>query len=528
MFVELRPQEEKELGGVLTGDSPVLTASQSEPSSADQTNLINPAQIGGLAGEIPTASWFSEFENIVRDSSRFLVNISYEETVRQIGNPGKYLSRLNLEPFNPKNEKELEDWLDIADAQVIAKRVCAELVLEAWAAAAPAHHRKLIRSCANLSGLEETADKVAKKLFGYSGYVKELELELLRGTPRKTVAESIDHLEKIGARFVRLRRRWEREAIISNPNIRESFLNTLPVSVQKLVIVRYEAKTLQQIIDSALKAEELLTRKNAKSVHFSRAIETFAAAPWEQEDEQLSPEEEGMPRANPHLRRPFRPNCSVCGLVGHLNKDCHYRNARCANCNLIGHVSAACRNLAVKDKRGTVRTLVQNKPSETTVTAKRDHTTQDRLHAATDVIEGITRLVTDRSNRGKEIRAQKSASDPNRKRTAIPHPIAIATAKDKAIPNSDDEDSIGLTEMFCLNEGVDASMTKHSIEKNLAVTASINGIEMEVVIDTGASASMCSEEVAWRCGLIRTEVTQKFTRAWSRDSHSDSNHVSSE
>ena len=438
------------------------------------------------------------------------MSLSTEDREQQIGNPGKYLSRLNLGPFNPKNEREFEDWLDEADAQVMAKRVCPELMLEAWAAAAPVHLRKEIRECVKLSGLEETADELAKSLFGYSEYVRELEVELLKGTPRRTVAESIKQLERNGARFVRLRRRWGRQAIISNPNIREAFLNSLTPEVRRLVLINFQSVTLPQIISSAVAAEKLLIREGAKRVHFPKENETFVANPM-MDDPIPVRGGNSAPRDNRNQRRPIRTNCSVCGQFGHLNKDCPYRNSRCASCGLIGHVSAACRNLVVKDNRGTVRTLIQNKPSETAITTKKDHTTQDRLNMASDVIEGITKLVTDRSNRGREIRAQKAASNPERQRTAIPHPVALATTNQNQSQDSDDDHSIGLAEMFCCDEGTDASMMSNSIEKNLAVIASINGVELEVVVDTGASASMCSEEIAWRCGLIATRINQKFT-----------------
>ena len=492
------------------GDSPVLTTSSCPPASSVQTNQTFPTQHGGQPTEIPTTAWFMEFEEQIKETSRFLVRLSKEEVLKQIENPGKYLARLNLEPFNPKNEKEFEDWLDLADAQVISKRICPELMLEAWAAAAPVHQRKLIRECVKLSGLEETTNKVAKKLFGYSEYVRELEIELLKGSPRRSVAESIDHLEKTGARFVRLRQRWSRQAIISNPNIREAFLNSLTPAVRKLVLVNFKATTLPQIIESAIEAEELLTREGVKRNHHHKEIEMFVANPLL--DDPMPREERRAPRNNQRQQRPTRNNCFVCGQPGHLNKDCSYRNSRCANCGVIGHVSAACRNLVVKDTRGTVRTLIQNKPSETAITTKKDHTTQDRLNVASDVIEGITKLVTDRSNRGKEIRAQKAASNPGRVRTAVQHPVAVATpTKPQTLDTDDDDNSIGLAELFCCEEGCAASMTSHSIERNIAVKAFINGIEREVVVDTGASASLCSEEVAWKCGLKPTNITQKFT-----------------
>ena len=510
MFSNTSAPRDGEIGGDQVVDSPTLTASSRPPARSVSVKPSFTSQTGGQPGKIPTISWFMEFEEQIKDCSRFFVQLSDEETTKQIENPGKYLARLNFDPFCPKNEKEYEDWLDMADAQITSKRICPELMLEAWAAAAPVHQRKIIKECIKCSGLEEVSDKIAKKLFGYSEYVCELENDLLQARPQDSVAESIDRLEKIGTRLVRLRQRWGQEVIIPNPHIRKAFLKSLPVHVRNHVSIHSDAITLPQIIDAAVKSEERLFREGAKRATFQKGAEVFAGNPML--DESIHMDENIYPRREQRHRRPIKSHCNICGQDGHLNKDCRYRTARCANCGRIGHISVACKNQVVRDTRGSVRTLIQDKPSETAITTKKDYTTKDRLNAATDVIEGISRLVTDRSNRGKELRAQKATENPGRVRTAIQHPVATACPTDKQTSDPEDEDyPLGLTELFSCEEECYASTTTRSIEKNIAVTAYINGIENQVVIDTGASASLCSEETAWRCGLKPTNVTQRFT-----------------
>lgn len=72
------------------------------------------------------------------------------------------------------------------------------------------------------------------------------------------------------------------------------------------------------------------------------------------EDDDMS-EKATISRRKP--KPPFPPYHS-CGSTTHRRKDCSKLQATCYKCQKIGHISTVCRNMAMKDEQGRVRTVV--------------------------------------------------------------------------------------------------------------------------------------------------------------------------
>lgn len=156
------------------------------PSSAEMTHstrapvlgtMTFPSYTGGQPGNLPSFEWFDELETLATTQKRFSMQLSPLENQRQLEDPAKYIKRLELKPFRPQNEEEFENWLDELDVQCRAKRLCPEILMEAWIAVAPPATRKLITNCSwEALDFEDAVNKVVKK---------SLDIQLMRSNLRK-------------------------------------------------------------------------------------------------------------------------------------------------------------------------------------------------------------------------------------------------------------------------------------------------------------------------------------------------------
>lgn len=85
---------------------------------------------------------------------------------------------------------------------------------------------------------------------------------------------------------------------------------------------------------------------------------------------------------------PEEYTCGRCGAVGkHFNKDCPYKKYKCQGCHQIGHLQKVCRNTAIKDPKGKVKSLLVNNPGSIQFHQAVDRTLSDRLNTASGILE---------------------------------------------------------------------------------------------------------------------------------------------
>ena len=143
--------------------------------------------------------------------SRFPLQISEKAEDRQLNEREKVLNRIKLEPFSPKTEEQLEDWVDIAAGQISRQNVCLILFQEAWMAAATPAYARRVGNIVDAENHEDLVSKVALVLFPVSDYVQEVEDKVRQGFRQATVLEADHYCQELLDRYVRLcrRREWE-------------------------------------------------------------------------------------------------------------------------------------------------------------------------------------------------------------------------------------------------------------------------------------------------------------------------------
>ena len=136
--------------------------------------------------------------------------------------------------------------------------------------------------------------------------------------------------------------------------------------------------------------------------------------------------------------------------------------------------------------RGVVRTLVQNRPSATQVTHKKDYPTQDHLASADEVINSLRQQLAEKSIKSKAKRVDRERSTAPPKRKVLPHPVHVTYDLPAAVDSETEETS----ELFTINYLRDVE--PKGIASMPRFKARVNGFPEEVVLDTGACASLCS------------------------------------
>lgn len=156
-----------------------------------------------------------------------------------------------------------------------------------------------------------------------------------------------------------------------------------------------------------------------------------------------------------------RDTCASCGQTGHWRKDCPMKDYRCDRCGQLGHITLACKNIALKDRQGRVKQLVEVKDSRIRTEAALDNTMKDKVMTAQDVLQQVLEKAKIRIMKSKERRAAKNVNRRS-KRRVIEHPVAAA-------PPSDSESSEGSEEEEDLEVMVDVLTSIVKSEDGLRV-----------------------------------------------------------
>ena len=187
---------------------------------------------------------------------------------------------------------------------------------------------------------------------------------------------------------------------------------------------------------------------------------------------------------------------SCCGVVGHWTYECPKKNSRCENCGKKCHLKIRCRSAVQHDQAGRVRGVMESRPGKLTFEAPIERTRADYSRVSKGIMEMLTSHFDDESRKRKEARLRKKADvvkpadAPETGGVCIPEGQTDKVRGDKDTDSGDSEESFG---MFVARTS-----------ESLMVSAFISNMLCNVMIDTGASRSMCSGAAARTCSLAST------------------------
>lgn len=470
-------------------DSSTETANSVISNQSKTRQLVD--DVGIVEGQI-----FQESFEIARRVVRFPIDLTEKEVAEQVEKRSKLLLLLDLKPFAPTSEKAFEDWVDAAAVQISSQRLCVAVFRDAWVAVAPPLMATKIRA-ANISGThEELVNDVAQRIRYRLTYVQELEEDVYKPRRAAAVWEARERVENLVARLYRLCQRWKYPFVISSPRLRTLALRSLPQVLEQDILkitesLDWEALWLRAEGQEAWMLEQCGGR-------LPEPMHVFVAEKRTREgDEDINMQTNRWSQRGGPPRKAMK--CKCCGSDEHYTKDCPKSHWRCRSCQLVGHIASVCPNVAFKDARGRVETRVEAKPSKTTLTQRKDRTQEERLTSAQATIQAITDQARQRGRVAADRRREKTKDVP-KKRKAVDHPEGIAEEhreEDAYEETSDDEED-------AYEKVVQRVCTAIIPQKSsvMRVSAIVNGISHDVVVDTGASKSLCSREDAQNLRLL--------------------------
>lgn len=130
-------------------------------------------------------------------------------------------------------EKEFKEWVEDAARQITKNRICLNLFVQAWEAAAVEDLAGVIGAVLiEGNDYEGVVNKVARELFPDIYYVQQLEIEIMQSKSHPSVVQARRWLQTTCAKYVRLCQRHSYPIGITDPRLRESAYRRLPAAIK--------------------------------------------------------------------------------------------------------------------------------------------------------------------------------------------------------------------------------------------------------------------------------------------------------
>lgn len=458
-------------------------ASDGERKHQDPRTMVD--DFGMSGAEFSSVS--TEVLQVIESTVRFRVFVTEADVDAQYTRRFKLLEKVSFTQCNPSNEAQFEDWVDEAACQVSRFQLCVGLFQEAWATVVPAAYARKVASIPLKLMHEELVDEVAKLFFQVGGYVQHLEKVLFYPTRAATVLDARNSVEDQVARFARLCNRWGYPMALPDKRVIEIALSTLPRDREVDVRTHMVNPTLAQVWERAARQEDIRRWLPAEyGANKENALPAEERAADGEAEEAKEKGQAGGKRSKP---------CVRCNKTTHSAKNCPKRDYRCYKCGMIGHLSVACRNTAIKDEKGRVMTRFEDKPSGTVLKNMKDRSQKDRMITAEAAIIGVREAGERKNQRAAAKRTEKAAAaGRTAKRRKIEHPAGVAQ---ESAEKENDEEEPDLTEeegdSECGLVGLESCLGANKAQSSVVrVHARVNGVQHELIADTGASKSLCS------------------------------------
>ena len=485
-------------------------------------NVIHPTVQHQTNGSIGGPGWdawpgcFDVLKSLVTRSARFRVTLSLQDRDSQLERRHKLRQALDLPRFNPRTEEELEDWVDEAALQVTRVQLSCALFQEAWQQVSEGALGGAVASIPNADNYERLVDMVALDLFPYKSVLPHrLEAQILNPLRHENVRNAKTWVEKITTRYARLCCRRDYTPTLTNDKIYAIAVASMPLSVSRDVQMKIETEiTWSELWKCAQKIESMFIHS------LGELPQPMSAFPADEDDADMQQPRKRVVRSQEKRPAAADLKCHACGELGHFRKDCDFNKHRCANCGRIGHIKKACRSLVIHDDSGRVETALNPRPSGPQLTQRRDNTQQDKLVSVEKVMGALRDMTQKRATKSAASRLKKKVETGwTRKRKQIDHPIGAAQEQES---DEDEEDEYReqlraelmeefvdkVHDLFLCEE--QEEYLYQAVPTTVTVDAIVNGSPRKVVIDTGASRSLCSEKEASELELQPTTERKKF------------------
>eukprot|EP00922_Rhytidocystis_sp_ex-Travisia-forbesii_P067986 GHVS01101237.1.p1 GENE.GHVS01101237.1~~GHVS01101237.1.p1 ORF type:complete len:294 (-),score=34.87 GHVS01101237.1:178-1059(-) len=277
--------------------------------------------------------------------------------MHQLQDLDKWMTRAQFPSFEPKKEKQFEDYVDTVARIQKKHRLAVAVFQELWEAASSSVVGQVISSVESID-FESLVSAVARELFPESPYFRRLETQLLR-----------------------LAERWKKDLSISDSRVLE---------VGDELRLRREPKVCH--LAAKYEAEQL--RRQA----VKRSITPFTFLPAGVEE--TGTQKEDMEEHVIGARQTFS-KCKGCGKDNHTYTKCFFKGYRCNNCRQIGHIAAACTSGVVKDAKGKLQVRMSPKPGGVEIRQYADRTTDQKVESAEGVLQLLRELATHKREKNK-------------------------------------------------------------------------------------------------------------------------------
>ena len=261
----------------------------------------------------------------------------------------KWAKHVELDPFKPKDEWEMENWYAKNATKIHAAQIPINKLLGTMIMAAQGAEQELLGTLwTKLSQcvyLEDLADLTAKALFKGNYIVDAIERKLMAAPTRGPAREAMLNLNRRLTNYYYMCDRRARTPAVHEEQKCTIFLASLQPEIEELIRLHIRSQTPEYSTICHLATEY-------------EAIKGLTLV--------LTPNPSVWPAISTTVRTPTTP-CSGCASLNHFKKECPYKKHRCVKCQKIGHISTACKNTLFKDRAGQTRLLVQ--PKKTGLTA---------------------------------------------------------------------------------------------------------------------------------------------------------------
>ena len=411
----------------------------------------------------------------------------------------KWKIQLDLEPFDPESEVQMEIWFEDASYKIRAHQATATTVVKVMQLLARPHLRLVLGAvlidCDKFTYIEDIADAIAVRIFRGDAALEQYERDLFIVRPETTVFNAFATYQRTEETYNYMcERRGRYPALGPHQQIQKIFkLMPIHVSNQIRKIHLRRAWKPMELFSYGLEMEDTLERV----------------------DENVDPAE--MMAAEDAIMRDDQLRCYACN-GNHLRRNCPHRKDRCASCGIIGHISQACKAHVIRDTAGQRRMIATPKQSGITVETKLDNTTPQQLRSVAGVVEKFITQSDNTKERAKErYAAKKKAKDPRATvKQAAPRQILWVDEDDskESVEENDDADHDNIE--FGINEPSEVMMVDvvdipiPKKRKLLEVSMKINGRPVMTVLDTAALMNCMSRRNAERLGIKVDPKTPKI------------------